>query len=52
MAWKYFSCISEVSHKHNNHMIISTNLRTLLDYLWSVLIIFITAQICSVTPLF
>ena len=36
---------SEVSHKHNNHMIILTNLRTLLDYLWSVLIIFNTAQL-------
>ena len=28
MAWKLFRYISEVSHKHNNHMIISTNLGT------------------------
>jgi len=38
MAWKRFRYILEVSHKHNNHMIISTNLDTLLNYLCSVLI--------------
>ena len=35
MAWKLFRYISEASHKYNNHMIISTNLGTLLDYLCS-----------------
>ena len=35
MAWKLLRYISEVSHKYNNHMIISTNLGTLLDYLCS-----------------
>ena len=38
MAWKCFRYILEVSHKHNNHMIILTNLGTLLNYLCSVLI--------------
>jgi len=38
MGWKRFRYILEVSHKHNNHMIVSTNFGTLLNYLCSVFI--------------
>ena len=38
MAWKHYRYILEVLHKYNNHMIILTNLGTLLNYLCSVLI--------------
>ena len=38
MAWKRYCYISEVLHEYNNHMIISTNLGTLFNYLCSVLI--------------
>ena len=67
MAWKRFRYISEVSHKYNNHMTISTNLGTSSTTSALVLILFltlhnlgfitahsslITAQIWSATPLF